>query len=992
MRERLATAGLIDRQRAVSFRFDGKPYRGYAGDTLASALLASGVRLFGRSFKYHRPRGVVTAGSEEPNALVELDDGARREPNTRATSIELFDGLQATSQNRWPSLAFDLASINSLLSPLLVAGFYYKTFMWPASFWEKLYEPAIRRAAGLGRAPTGPDPGRYEKANAFCDVLVIGAGPAGLAAALSAGRAGARVILCDEDFVLGGRLNAERREIDGMSGVEWARRIVAELEGLPEVRILPRTMVFGLYDGNSSGGRCFGALERVAGPARAPRAEDIRQRMWRIIAKRAVLATGACERPIVFGGNDRPGVMMSSAVRTYANRFGVAAGQRVAFFTATDSAWQAAFDLQKAGVAVTAILDARREVAPDLARRARQFDIRVELNACVTRTRGLQALSQIDIRDGKGQLATLRADTLGMSGGWNPNLGLVTHLGARPKWCENISAFVPDDVPPGLTVVGAAKGSFSLADALREGSAAGADAAVATGFSGARSERWQSDEESSVVSPMWEVRPSRGKAFVDFQHDVTVEDISLAWREGFRSAELMKRYTTLGMATDQGKTSNLNGNAIMAALAGRTVAELGIPTSRPPYSPVSIGALAGSHRGPHFRPTRETPAHLWATERGATFIDTGLWMRARWFAQPGERDWTETVEREARTVRNAVGVCDVSTLGKIDVQGAHAAEFLDRIYINTLSTLRVGRVRYGLMLREDGFAFDDGTVARLSPNHYLMSTTSAKAALVFQHLEHARQVRWPGLDLSLVPVTEHWGQFAIAGPKSRLLLERLLGAALDVSNESFPHLACAEFSWDGVPARLFRVSFSGELGYELAVPARYADAVVRAVMAAGEELGVTPYGLEAMDVLRVEKGHVAGNEINGTTTAGDLGFGELMSKKKEFVGRVLATRAGLVDPGRCVLVGLKVSSGRLNAGAHLLPEGAAESLENDHGYVTSAAISPMLGGWLGLGFLKDGRRRLGERIRVYDPARGASTTAEVTAPAFFDPQGLRLRN
>ncbi len=970
----------------LAFHFDTRLYHGYAGDTLASALLASGVRLVARSFKYHRPRGVVTAGSEEPNALVELHDGACREPNTRATVVELFDGLRARSQNRWPSLALDLASVSSLLSPILGAGFYYKTFMWPAGFWEWLYEPAIRRAAGLGRAATGADPGAYEKVNAFCDVLVIGAGPAGLAAALCAGRTGARVILCDEDFLLGGRLNADRREIDGMPGTEWAVRAESELRAMAEVRILRRTTVFGVYDGNVSGGRCFGALERVSDGA-----DTLRQRIWRIIARRAVLATGACERPIVFGGNDRPGIMMASAIRTYANRFAVAAGRQVALFTSTDSAWEAAFDLAKAGVNVTTIVDTRREISTELARKAEGLDADIRVNARVTGSCGRNALTGIEVQDKEGRLTRVRADALGVSGGWNPNLALASHLGAKPRWCERIAAFVPGDTPPGLVVAGAARGSFSLQDALRQGAAAGAEAAAATGFRSTHVPHWQADDELGGISPCWRVTQSRGKAFVDFQHDVTVDDVLLSWREGFRSPEHLKRYTTLGMGTDQGKVASLTGNAIMAELTGRSVGDLGVPAARPPYTPVSIGALAGQDRGRHYRPTRETPAHGWAEERGATFVETGHWMRARWFGLSGELDWRQTVAREVAAVRTAVGVCDVSTLGKIDVQGKHAAEFLDFIYVNAISTLRVGRARYGLMLREDGFVFDDGTVARLSAYHYLMSTTTANASLVIQHLERERQVYWARCDIQIVPVTENWGQFAIAGPKSRLLLQRLLGEAIDLSNEAFPHLACAEFSWGGSVARLFRVSFSGELGYELAVPARYAAALVRALMAAGEDLGVTPYGLEAMDVLRVEKGHISGNEINGTTTSADLGFGEwLTSKKTAFIGSVLAKRPGLMEAGRCELVGLKVSSGHLNAGAHLLPEGASESLENDHGYVTSAVLSPTLG-CIGLALLKNGRARTGERVRVYDPVGAASTLAEVTAPAFLDPRGLRLR-
>lgn len=986
---RLPNGGLIDRRQPLAFHFDGKRYSGYAGDTLASALLAAGVKFVGRSFKYHRPRGILTAGSEEPNALVELRTGARREANTRATVAELFDGLDAHSQNRWPSLAFDVGAVNSIFSPLFVAGFYYKTFMWPAALWEKLYEPAIRRAAGLGRASVEPDPDTYEKAHAFCDVLIIGGGPAGLSAALSAGRSGARVILCDEDFVLGGRLNGDRREIDGMSGSAWARQVESELTSLPEVRVLRRTSVFGVYDGGT-----FGAIERVSDHLSVPAPHQPRQRLWKIIAKRVVLAAGATERPIVFGGNDRPGVLMASAVRTYLNRFSVIAGRRVVLFTSTDDGWKTAIDLTGSGVVVEAIVDARVEVAPFLLAMAKRTGMQVLLGARVVEAHGARGLRHLTVRSGGGYLMRIPADTLALSGGWNPSIALSTHLGGRPRWCNNLSAFVPSDELRGMTVVGAARGSFGLTDALREGTAAGAEAAESTGFRVPRPVQAKADDERTGATAFWYVAESRGKAFVDFQHDVTREDVALAAREGFRSVELLKRYTTLGMGTDQGKTSNINGLAILAALTERTIPEVGTTVFRPPYTPVALGAFAGHHRGKDFRPTRFTSGHRWAQEHGASFVEASQWLRAQWFTAPGETDWLDTVVREVKAVRSSVGVCDVSTLGKIDIQGPDAGAFLDRVYINTFSTLSVGKVRYGLMLREDGFVFDDGTGARLASDHYLMSTTTANAAKVMQHLEHARQVLWPQLDVQIVSVTEQWAQYAIAGPNSRHLLERLLGDAIDLSNASFPYLACAELSWRSIPARLFRISFSGELAYELAVPARYGDAAIRAIMAAGTEWGVVPYGTEALGVMRIEKGHVAGNELNGTTTAADLGLGRMMSSKKDFIGRFLAAREGLIDPSRPALVGVKPVDlkSRFHAGAHFLSPDADVMLKNDQGYLTSVAFSPVLGHWIGLGFLAGGSQRRGERIRAYDPLRNSDVEVEVVSPVFVDPDGLRLHS
>ncbi len=980
---RLARGGLIDRAQPLDFCFDGKSYCGHAGDTLASALLANDVRLVGRSFKYHRPRGIFTAGPEEPNALVELRSGARREPNTKATTVELFEGLEARSQNRWPSLRFDLMAFNQLLAPLLVGGFYYKTFMWPASFWEKVYEPLIRRAAGLGRASAAADPDEYEKATAFCDLLVIGSGPAGLSAALAAGRAGARVILCEHDFALGGRLLADRREIDGKPGATWAHDSAAELSAMAEVRIFRRTQVFGAYDGGT-----YAALESVADHLVAPAAHQPRQRLWRIVAKRCVNASGALERGIVFGGNDRPGVMLASAVRAYVNRFAVTPGRRAAVFTTTDDGWSTAADLAAAGVQIEAVIDARDDVAESVMQSAGRV-ARV-LGATVRDARG-RALRRIDVHQRDGNILRLDVDLLAVSGGFNPQLGLATHQGARPAWSDDLATFLPNGAPSGMAVVGAAAGELSLAPCLRGGAAAGTRAAAELGFTAAEPAAPRAEDEPARVSALWRVAGARTKAFVDHQNDVTMADIEIAHREGFRSVEHLKRYTTLGMATDQGKTSNLNGHALMAMLSGRTIAETGTTMARPPHLPVAIGALAGRHRGKHFKPTRLVAAHRWAIDQGATMVEAGQWLRPQWFARPGEADWLASVTREARAVRASVGICDVSTLGKIDLKGADAGAFLDRVYVNTFSTLPVGKCRYGLMLREDGFVMDDGTAARFGAEHYVVSTTTANAAKVMQHLEFCHQVLWPELDVAMVSITEQWSQYAVAGPRSRDLLQRLLGACADLSNTAFPYLACGAFMLGNVPVRLFRLSFSGELGYEIAVPARYGDALVRALMRAGEEFGAAPYGTEALSVLRIEKGHVAGAELNGQTTARDLGLGRMMSTGKDFVGRVLAQRPALTAAGRPTLIGFKPvdPAQRLRAGAHFLKLGAAVSAENDEGHMTSVTFSPALNSWIGLGLLKHGPARMGERVRAYDPVRNGDVEVEIVSACFVDPQGAR---
>jgi glycine cleavage system aminomethyltransferase T len=707
-----------------------------------------------------------------------------------------------------------------------------------------------------------------------------------------------------------------------------------------------------------------------------------------------VLAAGAIERPLVFGGNDRPGVMMGGAVRTYLNRFKVTPGRRIALFTSCDDGWSTRAALARAQVEVAAIIDARNDVRPELLAEALRANTPVMLGAQVLRSQGSSSVNGVAVRDARGRNVRIAADILAISGGWNPNTALSTHLGSRPRWSEVLSAFVPGDLPPCMSVVGAAAGEFSLAGALNAGTAAGREAARSLGFEVRGTLEWQVDTEQAGANPLWIGSASRGKAFVDFQHDVTREDIALAAREGFKSAEHLKRYTTLGMATDQGKTSALNGHAIIAALTQRQTADLGTIASRPPYTPVAIGALAGGYRGRDFKPVRLTAGHAWAQARGAKFVEVGDWMRAQWFPLAGEADWLTSVVREVNAVRTAVGVCDVSTLGKIDVQGPDAAAFLDRIYANLISTLPVGRVRYGLMLREDGIVMDDGTVGRLDEDHYLVSTTTANAAKVMQHLEHARQVLWPALDVQVASVSEQWAQYAISGPRSRQLLERLLGNALDVSNAAFPYLACAETCWQGRPARLFRISFSGELAYELAVPARQGEAALQAILAAGDDLGVMPYGTEALGVMRIEKGHAAGNELNGTTTAADLGLGKLLSKKKDFIGRVLAARPGLNAPDRPVLVGVipvnRVT--RLYAGAHFLSIGAQPTLENDAGFLSSVAFSPTLHTWIGLGFLSRGAARAAECIRCHDPVRGADVEVRVTSPCFYDPDGERLKS
>ena len=967
---RNATGGLIDRTKSVAFTFDGRHLQGFQGDTLASALLANGVRLVGRSFKYHRPRGILSAGPEEPNALVELREGSAREPNTRATVTEVFDGLSARSQNRFPSLKHDFRSINGKLAPVFAAGFYYKTFMWPAAFWERVYEPLIRRAAGLGRASGLPDPDPYEKQTAFADLLVIGAGPSGLAAALAASETGARVILADQDFANGGRLLSDQRTINGEPASFWLAETEAKLHAAPNIRILTRTTITGVYDGAT-----YAGVERVSDHLATP-GKRPRQRLWRIIAPRAVLATGAIERPLVFGGNDLPGIMLAGAVRSYINRFAVRPGTRAVVFANNDDGASTIADLVQAGIDVVGLIDPRPEPSPALLHLAASHCIPVFGGSTIRQATGGAALKGV-ILGGNADGTTLACDLLAMSGGWNPAVHLASHHGGKPVWHERLAAFLPGPMPPGMRAAGAAAGALCLGDALSTGNRAGGGDGSAP----------LTSPENAESTPLWQVPDAGGKAFVDFQNDVTAADIALAAREGFTAVEHLKRYTTLGMATDQGKTSNVTGLAMMAALTGRTIAQTGTTVFRPPYTPVAIGVMGGLHRGAHYRPQRRTPAHDWAEQQGAEFIDASGWLRATHFPQTDET-LQQSVNREVRTVRSAVGFCDVSTLGKIDVQGVDAGAFLDFVYANTISSLDPGRVRYALMLREDGFVFDDGTVARLSKTHFLMTTTTANASRVLQHLDFCHRVLKPGLDLCIEPVTDQWTQFALAGPQARAVLEKLVDRSLDVTDRALPFMAMIAATICDVPARLFRISFSGELAYEIALGAAHGADVAGALKAAG----AVPYGLEALNVLRLEKGHPTGAELNGQTTAADLGLARMLSKKKDFVGRALMDRAALLDPERQALVGLRPRSATatLQAGAHLIPAGASAHISNDHGHVTSAAYSATLQCWIGLGLLAGGERRVGDICRAVNPIQKHETEVEIVSRVFHDPDGRAL--
>jgi len=987
---RITTGLLTDASRPAEFSFDGRRVRGLHGDTVASALLADGVRLVGRSFKYHRPRGIVTAGHEEPCALVDIQSADGPAPNRPATIVEIADGLEVVSQNRWPSLSFDLMAVNGLFAPLFSAGFYYKTFMWPGKAWERLFEPAIRRAAGLGvldraeRGQQATQPHTEEPVHDHTDVLVIGAGAAGLAAARRLAGSGVRVMVLERDVVAGGGTLLDPR---------WAAWRTAALEDIAtdaRLRVLTRTQVIGAYDHG-----VFAAVETLPPSAQdSGAAASPRERLRVIRTRRALLATGANERWIACSGNDRPGVMLAGAALAYLRRYGVAVAERPVLFTNNDWAYESAVALHEAGVRIAAIVDPRPASAA--AARATAVGITVHHGAMVTAIEGRREVRAVQVARSDGQaLTTIQTDGVLLSGGHQPESALATQAGGALQWREDLAAFaavLPDRL--GATA-GAVAGSFGLAAAARDGEAAAARIAVALGSTRAPDTRARSgtsptdappaDPETSPLQALWEV-PGRGKAFVDLQHDVTVEDIRQAHREGYTHIEHAKRYSTHGMATDQGRIGGLLGAAVLAAARGQTLPEVGLPTPRPYIHPTTFGVLAGGEVGAHLRPVRKFPAHASHVALDATFVPAGLWLRPLVYSQtPG---W-EPVLRESRAVREAVGVGDASSLGKVDVQGPDAARFLDYIYANRFSTLAVGKARYGIMLREDGCLLDDGTTSRLGERHFLLTTTTANHTAVLEHLEFQSQVVHPEWDVQLTDVTDQWAQFSIAGPRARDLLQRVMPGQ-DLSNTAVPFMAALPAHIAGVRGRLFRISFSGELAYEVAVPSDRADEVWNALLEAGRPLGVLPYGVDALNTLRTEKGHVTTAELDGNTTAYDLGFERMLKADGDYVGRVLARRPGLTSSTRRQLVGLRPirKDAKLVAGAILVDPAAPKVNIGD---VTSCTPSVLVEGWVGLGLLAGGRGRIGSRLLAVSPLHGESTEVEIITPHWFDPENARVR-
>jgi sarcosine oxidase subunit alpha len=978
----------------LTFSFNDSRYEGYQGDTLASALLANGIRVVGRSFKYHRPRGIVASGPEEPNAILQIGTGNRTLPNYRATQVELYQGLVARSVNAWPSLEFDLLAINGYLSRLFTAGFYYKTFMWPASLWST-YEHFIRKSSGLGTCPSAPDPDRYEKRATHCDVLVIGGGPAGLMAALEAGRRGARVLLVDQQPEFGGRLLDSKETIEGVPAAAWVRAVVSELEELPTVQLLLRSTVFGYYDHNF-----LGVLERVSDHLPPATSALPRQRLWQVRTHQVVIASGAFERPLVFHNNDRPGVMLASAVSAYLNRYAAVPGNDVVVFTNNDSAYRTVLDLIDAKVCVSGVLDIRPNVEGELATQVRQKGVEIKQGHVVLDVSGATGVDSVEIaqlENGRraAQSQRVRCDLLAVSGGWTPSLDMHCQSGARAQFDAARACFVPGKSVQAERSAGSCNGSFSLNECLREGIAAGAVAAQTLGYGNGSMLITPPVVEAEKEHPLqatWLV-PSRfplgrgPKQFVDFQNDTSAADIQMAARENYQSIEHIKRYTLLGFGTDQGKISNVNGIGILAQCLGIDMASVGTTTFRPAYSPVTFGALAGRDVGSLFDPARKTPMHRWHVEARAEFENVGQWIRPWYYPRDKER-MHDSVKRESLAAQKSIGILDYSTLGKIEVEGPDAARFLDLIYSNHKGRLAVGQCNYGFMLAEDGSILDDGITSRFAENKFYLTTTTGGAARVMAWLERWLQTEWPDLKVYLTSVTDHWSNISLNGPNSRKLLTEL-SDDIDFSHEAFPFMSFREGRVAGVAARVFRISFSGELAYEVNIPSSYARGVWNEIIAHGKEYDITPYGTETMHVLRAEKGYIiVGQDTDGSVTPVDLGMNWILAKDKDFLGKRSLSREANRRPGRKQLVGLLTENPMevLVEGAHIVDRPSVSIPMPMLGHVTSSYFGARIGRSLALALVKDGRKRIGNAVYVA-ALDGKVTKATIAKPLFYDPQG-----
>ena len=993
---RVKDGGKIQRDIKIPFIFNGKAYFGYKGDTLASALLANGIYLIGRSFKYHRPRGIIAAGVEDANGKVQLYRDNITEPNVNVTEVELVNGLRIESQNCWPSVTFDVWAINNFLNRFFPAGFYYKTFMWPKSFWYKVYEPIIRKAAGMGTASLKPDPDRYEHQYEHCDILVVGSGPSGISSALAAAKNGARVILAEDKPRFGGSLLTDNVTIGNKSGDEWVEEAIAELKSMPNVIIRKRSQVFGYYDHNM-----LVMFERCKDHLDNPEAFTPRQRLWYIRAKQVILSTGSIERPLVFANNDRPGIMLASSAREYLKIYGVLAGKKPIIFTNNDTAYETAIEYKNHGINPI-IIDTRSESDAGIVNEAKKFGITVKFAHGIANTSGYKKVKSATIgklnynKDGYTSFEKIECDSIFVSGNWTPTVHLASQSGNKLRYDNSTDTFLPDQSRQKEIVIGSANGSLTLEESLKDGFETGFNLSNKITRNNKPSSVPISDEKQYGKHDKFWCMPlpekKHYKRFVDFQNDVAVSDIQLAVQEGFRSIEHVKRYTTLGMATDQGKTSNLNGLQLVSDLEKKIVPEVGHTTFRPPYTSVTIGTIIGREVGKDYKATRKSPMHLWHEKHNAIFVDAGLWLRPRYYKK-GDETLQEAAKREALNVRKNVGVCDVTSLGKIDIKGKDSAEFLNRVYTNAFLKLPVGKARYGVMLREDGMVFDDGTTTRISENNYHMTTTTAQAANVLSHLEYYLQVIWPELDVTVVSATEQWAGAAIAGPNSRSLLSKIFPNE-DVSNEGLPFMGYREFKFKDSIARVFRISFSGELAYEINVMSNFGELMWENIIELGADLKIQPYGTEALSTLRIEMGHVAGSEIDGRTIAYDLSLDGMLSEKKDFIGKRSLKRKAFIEKRREQIIGLVPVDKKTSIpeGSHLVLDNKLKSPNPKLGHVSASCWSVENNNPFSLAILKDGKNKIGEKLYAVSPLKNISIQVEVVSQHYVDPDGKRVRS
>ena len=993
---RLDKIGLINRNKKISFKFNGKKYFGYEGDTLASALIANGVHLIGRSFKYHRPRGFFGAGVDEPYAIVQLYRNNETYPNVRATEQEIFEGLEAKSVNCWPSVNFDIGAINNFFNKFFPAGFYYKTFMWPKSFWYRIYEPFIRKSAGFGVVSIKHDQERYEHKYEYCDLLITGSGPSGLASAYAAAKNGASVILAEDKPRFGGTLLTSEVNIGNQSGKEWAEHIVAELKEMPNVILKNRAQIFGYYDHNM-----LVMSERINDHLPKSKKYSPKQRLWYIRAKEVVISSGSIERPIVFGNNDTPGVVLASAAKEYLKVYGVLVGKKPLIFTNNDSAYETAIEFKKNGI-WPIVLDTRSNPDSEIINETKSMGIDIKFSYVVIAAKGYKKVKSAEIakisedKKNLGKIENISCDCICVSGFWTPTIHLASQSGNKTIFNENIDAFVPSKSKQRETTLGSANGIFTLEETIKTSFEAGYEISKKiTKNENKISVPKVSEKKHIQHDKFWCVplpKEKTYKRFLDFQNDVAVTDVELALREGYRSIEHVKRYTTLGMATDQGKTSNLNGLQLVSNIENKIVPAVGHTTFRPPYTPVTIGAIVGREIDKHSKATRKSPMHFWHEKNNAVFVDAGIWLRPRYYKQDNEGLF-EASKREAENVRKNVGVCDVTTLGKIDVKGPDAAEFLNRVYINAWLKLPVGKARYGLMLREDGIVMDDGTTTRISENHYHMTTTTAQAANVLSHLEYYLQIVWPELKVNVVSTTEQWAGAAIAGPKSRSLLQKLF-PDLDVSNEGLPFMGYVESNLFGVHARIFRISFSGELAYEINVKSNNGNFMWEKIIEVGKEFAIQPYGTEALSTLRIEMGHVAGSELDGRTIPYDNGLQGMVSKKKDFIGKRSLNRQAFIAEDRQKVVGVipldKKTS--IPEGSHLVKDDNASLPNPKLGHVSASCWSVEYNNPFSIAILKDGKNMIGQKLFAMSPLKNKSIPVEIVSSHYVDPKGERVRS